>query len=194
MSSKAILAAALALPAVCVAGALPGVSQRERLIVGGQAATLGEFPSIVAVSVNGRMNCGGTLLNADTVLTAAHCTFRDVAELSVRAGSLTHSGGKQSAVVSAVNHPDWTGNTAAGADISIYKLATPIEESDVIKYAALPPAGFDPAAGSIGTVAGWYVAPDRLRWAVNRRLGASRKLTHRTGDRLEVGSHGRTSC
>lgn len=43
-------------------------------IVGGKPAQEGEFPAHVSVqSRNGRHICGGTLIDLDYVLTAAHC-------------------------------------------------------------------------------------------------------------------------
>jgi V8-like Glu-specific endopeptidase len=58
-------------------------------IVGGTAAAAGEFPFIVSLQKSGSHFCGGTLVNANTVVTAAHCTQGQTAsQLSVRAGSL----------------------------------------------------------------------------------------------------------
>lgn len=95
------LFAALALPAVSMAAAvtrpigLPvsdangtnGTFHAE--IVGGTTASAGEFPYIVSLSYSGSHFCGGVLLNAYTVLTAAHCSVDyPAASVKVRAGSL----------------------------------------------------------------------------------------------------------
>jgi hypothetical protein len=61
-------------------------------IVGGTEASAGDFPFIVSISYNGNPHCGGTLLNANTVLTAAHCTQgRSASAFAVRAGTLVSS-------------------------------------------------------------------------------------------------------
>lgn len=60
-------------------------------IVGGNAAEAGEFPFIVSLQRRGNHFCGGTLLNENTVLTAAHCSSANAASVSVRAGSLVSS-------------------------------------------------------------------------------------------------------
>lgn len=58
-------------------------------IVGGTAATAGEFPFIVSLQRSGSHFCGGSLLDSRTVVTAAHCTQGQTASaLTVRAGSL----------------------------------------------------------------------------------------------------------
>ncbi|KAF2769084.1 trypsin-like serine protease [Teratosphaeria nubilosa] len=146
-------------------------------IVGGQAAELGQFPSLVsltgATETKGSLYqfCGGALLNPTTVLTAAHCVEwvqSPPAVFGVRAGSLYFDKeGVSSSVASYVQHPDYNQNY----DFAILKLTTPIEErKGLIEYARLPDNDDDPVAGSIATVAGWgldgdggYKRPD-LYW------------------------------
>lgn len=61
-------------------------------IVGGTAASAGDFPFIVSLQVGGSHYCGGSILNSDTIVTAAHCSvpkrIGPVNELRVRLGSL----------------------------------------------------------------------------------------------------------
>ena len=45
-------------------------------VINGTEPRLYEFPSMVSIWLNNMHYCGGTLINADTVLTAAHCFFR----------------------------------------------------------------------------------------------------------------------
>lgn len=96
MQIKDILAA-LAVPAVCFAAAIPTPQdpvepefpENGDEIVGGTAASLGEFPYIVSIQNNGRHFCGGTLVNPTTIVTAAHCAVNQVASsLTVRAGTI----------------------------------------------------------------------------------------------------------
>ena len=44
-------------------------------ILGGQIAALGSWGWQVAIFLNGRFICGGSLINSQWILTAAHCVF-----------------------------------------------------------------------------------------------------------------------
>jgi secreted trypsin-like serine protease len=83
---------ALALPAFCIAAAIPQEftwDGPQEDIVGGEPAPAGAFPFIVSLQKSGSHFCGGSLLNANTVVTAAHCAVGQTAStLRVRAGSL----------------------------------------------------------------------------------------------------------
>jgi len=86
---------ALAIPAVSFAAAIP--QDQEVQIVGGTAAAAGEFPYIVSVQTSsGSHFCGGTLLNGNTVITAAHCAEGQTASrVRVRAGSNVSSNSRE---------------------------------------------------------------------------------------------------
>ncbi|KAH7348225.1 trypsin [Pyrenochaeta sp. MPI-SDFR-AT-0127] len=150
------LLAALAIPALCLGAAIPQDFPDGEDIVGGEPAAAGNFPFIVSLQRNGAHFCGGSLLNANTVVTAAHCVAgQSASALRVRAGSLNrNSGGTLSSVSAIRSNPSYTASTYDG-DVAILKLATPIPTSSTIGYATLPAAGSDPAAGTTATVAGW---------------------------------------
>lgn len=89
------LFAALLLPAVSMAAAIAEpfgfpIHTRDSNIIGGEEAQLGDFPYIVALSLFASPSpfCGGILINAYTVVTAAHCS-KDLrpSRAYVRAGS-----------------------------------------------------------------------------------------------------------
>ncbi|KAJ4368850.1 hypothetical protein N0V83_005932 [Neocucurbitaria cava] len=147
---------ALAIPAICVAAPTANPAKDSENIVGGGASTQGNFPFIVSLQKNGAHFCGGSLLNANTVVTAAHCAVGQTAStLKVRAGSLNrNSGGTLVGVSSIVVNPGYVSSTY-DADVAIFKLSTSIPTSSTISYATLPASGSDPAAGTTSTVAGW---------------------------------------
>lgn len=90
MAPKVILAAFLA-PAVMAAAINPftGLDHPTR-IIGGEDAEMFEFPYVVSLQKPlGQHFCTGSLIDAKTVLTAAHCVDgTDNSTIFVRAGSL----------------------------------------------------------------------------------------------------------
>lgn len=87
MHFKGTLAALLA-PTLSTAAVIPRDDLSSQ-IVGGVAASAGEFPYIVSLQVSNRHFCGGSLINANTVVTAAHCAEAySASSITIRAGSL----------------------------------------------------------------------------------------------------------
>ncbi|XP_057369715.1 trypsin-1-like [Daphnia carinata] len=108
-------------------------------------------------------SCGGSILNENTILNAAHCVegINDVTIFRVVAGEhdLTQvSGLEQNRDVSSyLMHPDFDTNTFF-SDIALIYLTTPLDLSvPSAKAVNLPPpvTEFDPPAGTITTVSGW---------------------------------------
>ncbi|KEY70811.1 hypothetical protein S7711_09829 [Stachybotrys chartarum IBT 7711] len=100
---------------------------------------------------------GGSLLDANTVITAAHCSLYTTRDVAVRAGSLKHnSGGTVGGVSRIIIHPEYGLPAFGSNDVAIWKLSTPIRTSSTIGYATLAASGSDPIAGSSSQVAGCY--------------------------------------
>ncbi|KAF2024016.1 trypsin [Setomelanomma holmii] len=160
------IALALALPVLALSAAIPqddppvfteNPSTDDADIVGGVAASAGDFPFIVSLQTSsGSHFCGGSLLNANTVLTAAHCTVDQTASsLRVRAGSLQRSSGGTLVSVSSLKvHPSYV-SSSQDFDVAIWKLSTAVPTSTVSTYAQIAASGSDPVAGTTNTVAGW---------------------------------------
>jgi trypsin len=154
MAIKSLLAAALAVPAM---GFVVPEPRGEGKIVGGEPAEAGEFPSIVSLQLDGFHFCGGSLINSNTVLTAAHCSVDyPASDVTVRGGTITSSsGGKLVSVESITVHPNYDDQTFEN-DVAIWKLAAPIKScSNGVAYATLAESGSDVEAGTELTVAGW---------------------------------------
>ncbi|KEY74969.1 hypothetical protein S7711_01318 [Stachybotrys chartarum IBT 7711] len=147
--------AALALPNLALGNPLPQFETSQ--IVGGELAVAGDFPYIVSLQRStGSHFCGGTLVNANTVVTAAHCsTGQSASAVRVRAGSRNRSsGGVLVGVSRIIIHPSYSSSTFNN-DVAVWKLSTNIPTSSTISYASLAASGSDPAAGTNVQVAGW---------------------------------------
>merc|ERR1712154_544888 len=141
----------------------PPMARGGGRIVGGTEAYPGEFPHQIALlrgGVGGSLMCGGSLVKADTVITAGHCCDgQSASRLGVRVGSqnLYEDDEDQadiavSAVILHENYDDWT----ISNDICILQLAGSADlSSTYIDTIALPASMAEYDAGTICTVTGW---------------------------------------
>lgn len=129
--------------------------QAER-IVGGSQATKGEFPHIVLIQRAGKQHCGGSVVNANWVVTAAHCVTEAVSSYSLVAGEHNlnlNDGTEQIRNVSrVVRHPQFNSSTMAN-DVAVVRVGTPFQLNNAVKAVTLPAATFKPANNL--TIAGW---------------------------------------
>ncbi|XP_011557938.2 trypsin, alkaline A-like [Plutella xylostella] len=165
----------LVLGAIAVSGAaVPRTSQR---IVGGSATTIDRYPfgAVVLFLSNGgffRQHCGGSIINENAVLTAAHCLHRRRNDqFRIRVGSTqASSGGSVHAVNRLISHASFNHNTQDN-DLAIMRTTTQIN--------------FLPGLVAAGTFAGSnYNVPDgasvwAIGWGAGRPNGpGSEQLRH----------------
>ncbi|KAF1978553.1 insect inhibitor with A fungal trypsin [Bimuria novae-zelandiae CBS 107.79] len=157
MAIKSFALAALAATAAAAPAIPPSEAGTSSVqIVGGTTAVAGDFPFIVSLQVSGSHFCGGSLLNANTVVTAGHCGVAfSASQVSVRAGSLNRNSGGTLVKVSSIKTYSGFNSSTFDGDVSIIKLATSIPTSSTISYATLAASGSDPASGVTLSVAGW---------------------------------------
>ncbi|MFG2557287.1 serine protease [Streptomyces sp. NPDC048581] len=138
---------------LAVAGTSPAAA-----IIGGSPATTGTAPYQVSVIAQGQFGhghvCGGFLLDANRVVTAAHCVDgQGAGALQVKYGGVDRNHLPRVSGVEAVHgYPGFNAETLAG-DVAVLTLSVPVTESATVRFAPL--ATTDPAAGAVAKVTGW---------------------------------------
>uniref|UniRef100_A0A672N1M6 Chymotrypsin-like protease CTRL-1 n=1 Tax=Sinocyclocheilus grahami TaxID=75366 RepID=A0A672N1M6_SINGR len=129
-------------------------------IVGGEAAMAGAWPWQVSlhISCNGNLcYCGGSLINKDWVLSAAHCLF-GTSDIMMYFGHLRRSGlnpheAKRTAS-RIIIHPTYN-NPKHDNDIALLQLSSSVTFTNYIRPVCLAAAGSKFAAGTETWVTGW---------------------------------------
>ncbi|XP_067905950.1 chymotrypsin-like protease CTRL-1 [Heterodontus francisci] len=127
-------------------------------IVNGQFAQPGSWPWQVSLQdYNGRHFCGGSLVNENWVITAAHCNFNPGYHQVVLGEFDMYSSAEQVQIISvsqAITHPYWNPQIMNN-DCTLLRLATPAILNGYISPVRLIPANVDIAGGTICTTTGW---------------------------------------
>lgn len=134
-------------------------SNGER-ITGGTEAVPNSLPWQVAIFIDDKYFCGGSLISADWVLTAAHCadnaTFFDLmfGAHNVRLNSTDEPTRVEMRSTEYTIHPNW-GSVLIRNDVALIKLPQPIAFNDVISPICLAPSTEPSHAGDPLHVSGW---------------------------------------
>ncbi|EFA04543.1 brachyurin isoform X1 [Tribolium castaneum] len=140
-------------------------------IIGGSVARRGQFPFAAAIytsTADGNYFCGGTLLNAQWVLTAGQCVI-GVHTFNIHLGATALKGDDPYAVqVSSdtyVLHPDYDPQTLAN-DVGLIWLRLPVAFSDYLKPIDYLPSSELGESSSAMTL-GWGQISDEEEGTVN---------------------------
>jgi secreted trypsin-like serine protease len=173
-------------------------------VVGGTAVPNGKYPFVAALldtrygsTPYYQQFCGGSLIDRDSVLTAAHCVRgRSASPLRVLVNRTTLSGkGGQTRRVSRIFiHPKYAPSTSNSYDVAVLKLSSPVSGVPAVKLATASQDYLE-NPGRSATVAGWgnttaqppggstvATYPDRMR-------EAQVPLVSDTSMRRSYGSH-----
>ena len=118
-----------------------------KIVGGGDADQTYSF--MVSLQEGGGHFCGGSLINPEWVLTAAHCVEgQDAANVNMRIGTNEHqTGGEEAQAAEIVVHPDYDGSSP-GNDIALVKLAAAATSAPVALAADAP-------VGTASRLLGW---------------------------------------
>lgn len=113
-------------------------------IIGGDETQPGEFPWAVSVKLNGQPICGGSLIDRNWILTAAHCVVGyNPKNLTVRLGAYRIKDTSEMQTVDVpvgmfIVHKDYSIPRPFSNDIALLKMADSVEFSDYIIPICLP--------------------------------------------------------
>ncbi|XP_060922596.1 serine protease 27-like [Limanda limanda] len=127
-------------------------------IVGGQTAAPGDWPWQVSLVSGGEHDCGGSLINDQWVMTAAHCISGSGSGVTVYLGRFNQSGPNPNEVsrtiAQAKCHQSYSTLTNEN-DICLLKLSSPVNFTDYIQPVCLADANSTLHSGVSTWVAGW---------------------------------------
>jgi len=148
-----------------------GLTPKSSRIIGGDEASPHSIPwqvgLLVVVDNYKQVTCGGTLLTAKHVLTAAHCLFHYITRELYTANDIRvvvaehHQydpiDGTRHEVRRFTNHPQYQQPTRKDNDFSMLHLTSPVKLGDGAIPACLPELRFsdDKLVGKYLTVSGW---------------------------------------
>uniref|UniRef100_A0A672J3A1 pancreatic elastase n=1 Tax=Salarias fasciatus TaxID=181472 RepID=A0A672J3A1_SALFA len=143
-----------------IPGYLEEMSQR---VVGGEVASPNSWPWQISLQyLSGGSyyhTCGGTLIRANWVLTAAHCvdTSRTWRVLLGEHDLYSNSGREQTLGVSQVYiHSNWNRNSVAnGYDIALLRLSSSASLNSYVQLGSLPPSGQILPHNNLCYITGW---------------------------------------
>ncbi|KAH0816870.1 hypothetical protein GEV33_005921 [Tenebrio molitor] len=146
---------------VASASAVPPFLRKNSLmpdgrIVGGSSISISSVPWQISLQYYGSHICGGSIISANYVVTAAHCTDGLTAgSLTVRAGTSTRGSGGQVVNVARINQNPSYNDRVIDYDISVLQLSSSLSLGSSVAAVGLPSSSTSWSAGTSVLVTGW---------------------------------------
>uniref|UniRef100_A0A8D0F876 Chymotrypsin like n=1 Tax=Strix occidentalis caurina TaxID=311401 RepID=A0A8D0F876_STROC len=178
----------------------PSVYYSER-IVNGQNAVPGSWPWQVSLQTrSGSHFCGGSLINENWVVTAAHCNFNPYSHVVVLGEYNLNSNSESTQVKTvsrAITNPNWNANTF-NSDITLLKLSSPAQLGPRVSPVCLPPANLVLPTNLQCVTTGWGPLATRLQQVTLPLISSSQCMQYWgnriTNSMLCAGGVGASSC
>uniref|UniRef100_A0A673CRP2 Peptidase S1 domain-containing protein n=1 Tax=Sphaeramia orbicularis TaxID=375764 RepID=A0A673CRP2_9TELE len=136
---------------------LCGITPLNNRIVGGEDAPAGSWPWQVSLQVFGRQICGGSLINREWVMSAAHC-FSRLISLGRQNLQGINPNEVSRTVATIILHPNYDSNTNDN-DIALLRLSSPVTFTDYIRPVCLAASDSVFNSGTDSWVTGWVSLP-----------------------------------
>uniref|UniRef100_A0A672JSS0 Peptidase S1 domain-containing protein n=1 Tax=Salarias fasciatus TaxID=181472 RepID=A0A672JSS0_SALFA len=136
-----------------------GIAPMNTRIVGGEDAPPGSWPWQVSLQIFGSHVCGGSLINREWVMSAAHCfSSTSTARWMISLGRENLEGNNPNAVTISVSriilHPDYD-RRRHDNDIALLRLSSPVTFTDYIRPVCLAASESVFNNGTDSWVTGW---------------------------------------
>nr|DBA23732.1 TPA: hypothetical protein GDO54_014618 [Pyxicephalus adspersus] len=133
-------------------------------IIGGNEAVPHSRPYMVLLSYKNDVVCGGVLIKANWVLTAAHCKIYNETKAVLGAHSRTDNTEKQQVfrINRPISHPCFDWNTKIN-DLQLLQLEKPAKLNKFVSVLQLPKQEENVKPGTLCNTAGWGVVDIKSR-------------------------------